>query len=237
MCLLQVYRPEAADPESSGALASCLWELTLLTQHFHPAVARLAADVAALAASRDATGYLSFTPTEAVAAYSTALGGFQPGIQAPRKKTGGKAGGGKRKPGLSESFKRLVQEDEVGVSGEGIDVETVGRSFRVLFRQVRDHRENVALRKEQRRVAALNLKMREWEALQAKSRAKKERKLENKLRDREAGTSGKEKRPVNREGKVAEERERIGEKVTEKRKKRVVDGKEKAAIKQKKRAG
>jgi nucleolar complex protein 3 len=235
--LLQVHRPEAADPESSGALASCLWELTLLTQHFHPAVTRLAADVAALAASRDATGYLSVTPTEAVAAYSTVSGGFRPGIQAPRKKTGGKTGGGKRKPGLSESFKRLVQEDEVGVSGEGIDIESVGRSFRVLFRQVRDHRENVALRKEQRRVAAVKLKMKEREALQAKLRAKKERKLKSKLRDKEARTSGKEKRAVNGEEKVAEKRERIGEKVAEKRKKRVVDGKEKAAIKQKKRTG
>lgn len=173
---MQVYRPEAPDPESSGALASCLWELALLNRHFHPAVARLAADVAALASSRDATGYLSLTPTEAVVAYSTAGGGFRPGIKAPRKK-GNAGGGGKRKPGLSDVFAQLVEESEVGGSGrEGAGEKSVERAFRVMFREVRDHRENLALRREQRRVAAVRAKMRERAELQAKRKRKTERK-------------------------------------------------------------
>ena len=35
------FNPELADPSEAGALASALWELQLLSHHYHPHVAQV----------------------------------------------------------------------------------------------------------------------------------------------------------------------------------------------------
>ncbi|XP_055834056.1 nucleolar complex-associated protein 3 [Solanum dulcamara] len=42
------YQPYATDPNLSGALASVLWELNLLSKHFHPAVSTMASNISML---------------------------------------------------------------------------------------------------------------------------------------------------------------------------------------------
>lgn len=42
------YQPYATDPNLSGALASVLWELNLLSKHYHPAVSTMASNISML---------------------------------------------------------------------------------------------------------------------------------------------------------------------------------------------
>ncbi|MCD9639106.1 hypothetical protein HAX54_023409 [Datura stramonium] len=42
------YHPYATDPNLSGALASVLWELNLLSKHYHPAVSTMASNISML---------------------------------------------------------------------------------------------------------------------------------------------------------------------------------------------
>ncbi|KAJ4789323.1 Nucleolar complex protein 3-like protein [Rhynchospora pubera] len=43
--LVVKYQPEATDPYLSGALASVLWELSLLSKHYNPSVSQLASNI------------------------------------------------------------------------------------------------------------------------------------------------------------------------------------------------
>lgn len=44
----QKYHPYATDPNLSGALASVLWELNLLSKHYHPAISTLASNISSM---------------------------------------------------------------------------------------------------------------------------------------------------------------------------------------------
>ncbi|KAK2080529.1 hypothetical protein QBZ16_000382 [Prototheca wickerhamii] len=71
---------DARDPAEAGALATPLWELALLSRHWHPTVSQVAAEVAqgaaqaGLAALPPAAG-----PAEVAERCSTDRGGFRPG--------------------------------------------------------------------------------------------------------------------------------------------------------------
>ncbi|KAK6929006.1 CCAAT-binding factor [Dillenia turbinata] len=43
--LIAKYQPYASDPHLSGALASVLWELNLLSKHYHPAISTMASSI------------------------------------------------------------------------------------------------------------------------------------------------------------------------------------------------
>ncbi|KAJ3694073.1 hypothetical protein LUZ60_009553 [Juncus effusus] len=47
--LVVKYQPEATDPYLSGALASVLWELSLLTKHYNPSISQMASNILSLA--------------------------------------------------------------------------------------------------------------------------------------------------------------------------------------------
>ncbi|KAH7654454.1 nucleolar complex protein 3 [Dioscorea alata] len=60
--LIVKYQADAKDPNLSGALASVLWELSLLAKHYHPSISSMAASVASMA-SLDATQSQIFLST------------------------------------------------------------------------------------------------------------------------------------------------------------------------------
>ncbi|XP_075481677.1 nucleolar complex-associated protein 3 isoform X1 [Primulina tabacum] len=47
------YQAHATDPNRSGALASVLWELNLLTKHYHPAVATMSLNISNMSSSNN----------------------------------------------------------------------------------------------------------------------------------------------------------------------------------------
>lgn len=59
------YQPYATDPNLSGALASVLWELNLLTKHYHSAVSTLASSISTMASAQNAQIYHSVSPQQA----------------------------------------------------------------------------------------------------------------------------------------------------------------------------
>ena len=86
----QGYRPEAEDPSEASALAAPLWELSLLSQHYHPHVAAASAQLAA--GSNAAQMPLSGSAAAFAAAYTTAGGAFNP---APQPRSTGRGPRGK----------------------------------------------------------------------------------------------------------------------------------------------
>jgi nucleolar complex protein 3 len=87
------YRPDIADPAEAAALGVALWELVLLSSHYHPHVAHAARDVAAMGAAPAANAGgggggggvlpLASSPAELAARYSAGAGGFRPPPAAP----------------------------------------------------------------------------------------------------------------------------------------------------------
>ena len=76
----QLYDVGVEEPEQAGALNTVLWELALLGDHFHPAVAANARGLAAMAES-GAVADLDIRragPAEVAEEFSVALGGFRP---------------------------------------------------------------------------------------------------------------------------------------------------------------
>ncbi|XP_073155213.1 nucleolar complex-associated protein 3 [Henckelia pumila] len=63
------YQPHATDPNRSGALASVLWELNLLTKHYHPAVATMSSNISNMSSSNNLV-YHHVSPQQAYAELS-----------------------------------------------------------------------------------------------------------------------------------------------------------------------
>lgn len=59
------YQPNATDPNLSGALASVLWELNLLSKHYHPAVSTLASNISMLSTGDNQVHLSNKSPQQA----------------------------------------------------------------------------------------------------------------------------------------------------------------------------
>ncbi|XP_058071735.1 nucleolar complex-associated protein 3 isoform X2 [Magnolia sinica] len=72
------YQPDASDPNLSGALASVLWELSLLSKHYHPVVSSMASSISSMSTSHNQV-YLSTTsPKQAFTELSIERESFNP---------------------------------------------------------------------------------------------------------------------------------------------------------------
>lgn len=74
----QKYQPYATDPNLSGAFASVLWELNLLTKHYHPAISTMAGTISNMNTSQNQTFLSAVTPQQAFADYSLLKESFEP---------------------------------------------------------------------------------------------------------------------------------------------------------------
>ncbi|PSR95581.1 Nucleolar complex protein [Actinidia chinensis var. chinensis] len=59
------YQPYASDPNLSGALASVLWELNLLSKHYHPAVSTLASSISTMHTAQNQVYHSNVSPQQA----------------------------------------------------------------------------------------------------------------------------------------------------------------------------
>lgn len=62
---MQKYHPYASDPNLSGALASVLWELNLLTKHYHPVVSTTASSISMMNAANNRAVHTNLSPQQA----------------------------------------------------------------------------------------------------------------------------------------------------------------------------
>uniref|UniRef100_A0A1J3H6F4 Nucleolar complex protein 3-like protein n=1 Tax=Noccaea caerulescens TaxID=107243 RepID=A0A1J3H6F4_NOCCA len=72
------YQPYATDPNLSGALATVLWELNLLTKHYHPAISTMATTISNMNTSQSQTFLSAVTPQQAFADFSLENESFEP---------------------------------------------------------------------------------------------------------------------------------------------------------------
>lgn len=146
-----MFQVDGEDPDLSGALSSVLWELSLLRQHAHPGVVKLAAEISNMSTSSSTSALLAtLSPVDALKLYSTRQGGFRPAPALPPKVV--KKNAYKDPRDISDPclLDLLGKEDLLLLE----EVNDVSNNLVKHFRVLRDYLENDQLRKEHRRVSA-----------------------------------------------------------------------------------
>lgn len=152
------------DPNQSGALASVLWELNLLSKHYHPAISSLASSISNLTHSQPPLSNLSpqvafmELSLERESAFNYVSNNIRKSIN-------------KRKRGGSPAVPDATEQDSLD------DEEEVRRKLSEHFMLVHDIKENERLR------AELDQTML---SLQLYDKYKKERQLQKKRRNNKA---------------------------------------------------
>lgn len=90
---MQKYQPYASDPNLSGALASVLWELNLLTKHYHPALSALATSISTMNSANNQVCHSNVSPQQAFLALSREQESFIPPSEITRSNNKKKRGG------------------------------------------------------------------------------------------------------------------------------------------------
>ncbi|XXG68758.1 hypothetical protein AAC387_Pa06g1770 [Persea americana] len=72
------YQPDSSDPNLSGALASVLWELSLLFKHYHPAVSSIASSISNMSTAHNQVYLATISPQQAFKDLSIQQESFNP---------------------------------------------------------------------------------------------------------------------------------------------------------------
>ncbi|CAN8233721.1 unnamed protein product [Cochlearia groenlandica] len=130
---ISIYQPYATDPNLSGALATVLWDLNLLTKHYHPAISTMAKTISNMNTSQNQTFLSAVTPPQAFADYSLEKESFESKMESRKlnmkrkRETSGEEGKiveevdmAKLKNTLKENFNILkgIKEEEEKVKVE-----------------------------------------------------------------------------------------------------------------------
>ncbi|CAA0815489.1 binding [Striga hermonthica] len=142
------YQPHAVDPNRSGALASVLWELNLLTKHYHPSVSTIASSISTMNTTNNQVYHTHVSPQKAYMDLSRESKSFDP--PGDVKKTSGK----KRK-GNDKALVKAGSDLDLTCQ---IDENEVRKKLAEHFWLIRDIKANERLRSElDRTVMSLNL--------------------------------------------------------------------------------
>lgn len=112
---MQKYQPDASDPNLSGALASVLWELSLLSKHYHPAVSSIASGISNMTTAHNQVYLSTMSPQQAFMDLSIQQESFNPTSNfatANRKRK--KVTGSLSSSSVQFEDKGLINEDELG---------------------------------------------------------------------------------------------------------------------------
>ncbi|KAK9275353.1 hypothetical protein L1049_022617 [Liquidambar formosana] len=133
------YQPYASDPNLSGALASVLWELNLLSKHYHPAVSTMASSIASMSTAQNQVHLSTISPQQAFMDLSIERESFIPGSDIRKLNQKRKRGNGSATPaniGLNLDVMSPTNEDEMR------------KKLSEHFMLLRDIKENERLRRE-----------------------------------------------------------------------------------------
>ncbi|KAK8943652.1 hypothetical protein KSP40_PGU007690 [Platanthera guangdongensis] len=145
--LVVKYRPDASDPHLSGALASVLWELSLLSKHYNPSVSSAASSMLSTAGMNppQSQAFLStVSPTKAFEDLTTEQELF---------KAANKKFSPSRKIKSGNEFVLMNAEDVRKIESVG-DEDVVEGKFEEHFKLLKDFDENERLRLELDRTSA-----------------------------------------------------------------------------------
>ncbi|KAA3490728.1 nucleolar complex protein 3-like protein [Gossypium australe] len=140
------YQPYGSDPSLSGALASVLWELNLLSKHYHPAISTLASGISSMNSAQNQV-YISISPQQAFKNLLLEAESFKYNQQGSTQTSSKRKG---RSTALASTL--------ASVEPPPIDENEVSKKLRRHFILLRDIKENERLRGElDRTTSALQL--------------------------------------------------------------------------------
>jgi len=157
------YQACASDPNLSGALASVLWELNLLSKHYHPSVSTMASSISTISSVQNQVYHSNVSPQQAYLEYSLEMESFNP--KSEISKSGNKR---KRGSGSSSAGGGGGQDLDVGIQ---TDENEVRKKLSEHFLLLRDMTENERLRGDLARTSS---------SLQLYKQYKKQKKQKNK---------------------------------------------------------
>ncbi|KAK3042631.1 hypothetical protein RJ639_000883 [Escallonia herrerae] len=156
------YQPYATDPNLSGALASVLWELNLLSKHYHPAVSAIASSISTISTVQNQVFHSIVSPQQAFTELSLEQESFNPNSDISKSKNKRKRGSGLTIPAsVGPDLDMTSQTDESEVRKK------LSEHFLIL----RDITDNERLRGELDRTS-LSLKLYEQFKKQKKKRTR-----------------------------------------------------------------
>ncbi|KAI3982944.1 hypothetical protein MKX01_010427 [Papaver californicum] len=135
------FQPYASDPNQSGALASVLWELSLLSNHYHPKISTAASSISSLSADPNQVYLYTTTPQQAFKDLSIEHESFNP------KGTLGTSSRKRRKvseSSISDGTSLQPIQNVENLTGE----EDLNNRLSQHFNVLRDITENEKLRKD-----------------------------------------------------------------------------------------
>lgn len=135
---MQKYQPYAADPNLSGALASVLWELDLLSKHYQPAISTLASSISSMTTAHNQVLLSNVSPQQAFLDLSLERETFTPPSHSMKLNN-------KRKKGSGSSTLATIDPAPDTAS---IDEDKVRKKLSSHFMLLRDIKENERLRAE-----------------------------------------------------------------------------------------
>ena len=162
---LQKYQPYASDPNLSDALAFVLWELSLLSKHYHPTILTLASSISTMNTAQNQV-YLTISPQQAFRNLSLEQESFKP--QSSTQKSNNKRKKGNVALKLASIEPTSIDENEVS--------KKLSRHFMLL----RDIKENERLRGELDRTTS-SLQLYEEYKKQCKAKAAKHKTKKSKI--------------------------------------------------------
>ncbi|XP_002513380.2 nucleolar complex-associated protein 3 [Ricinus communis] len=132
--IIAKYQPYAMDPNLSGALASVLWELNLLSKHFHPAVSTMASSISSMSTTHNQVYLSSMSPQQAFAELSLGRELLNPKYDIGKSNN-------KRKKGSSK-----ISVIDRNLDTVSADEDELRKKFSDHFVLLRDLKENERLR-------------------------------------------------------------------------------------------
>ncbi|XP_031256283.1 nucleolar complex protein 3 homolog isoform X3 [Pistacia vera] len=145
---IAIYQPYATDPNLSGALASVLWELNLLSKHYHPAISTMASGISNMNTAQNQI-YHTLSPQQAFMEFSLERESFNP-------KGDIRKSNNKRKRANESSI--LAGIDSTSDTSNSINEDEVSKKLSKHFTVLHNIKENERLRGELDRVTlSLNL--------------------------------------------------------------------------------
>ncbi|KAK1305034.1 hypothetical protein QJS10_CPB11g01552 [Acorus calamus] len=130
------YQPDASDPHLCGALSSVLWELSLLSKHYHPAVSSMATSISSMGTGHETIPLSIHSPQHAFADLSIERQLLSTNISSAPLNC-------KRKRGNRPSNLNKIEDMQTF-----IDESELKKRFGDHFRVLRDFSENRRLRGE-----------------------------------------------------------------------------------------
>ncbi|GMI85129.1 NucleOlar Complex associated 3 [Hibiscus trionum] len=155
------YQPYGTDPSLSGALASVLWELNLLSKHYHPTISTLALGISNMNSAQNQV-YINISPQQAFKNLSFKEESFKFNPQGSSQKSNNK------RKNRSTALPSTLALEEPSPIDENEVSKKLGRHFALL----RDIKENERLRGELDRTTT-SLQLYEEYKKQRKSAIKK----------------------------------------------------------------